>query len=262
MLKESLEQDGEYVASVAHTGQEALEIASESPFDLAVVDLGIPAVDDLDGEAVARRLRQKQSGLRLMLIPLEGERLPSRLADLDVQGTLPKPFFLPDLPDMLDAALTKPMEAREETRAVPISSPQEIELAAEAVPGGEDHELSAQVIRELEDLAEGINADSVLVTREGEVLASVGRLSQEEVGSLARVVSRGYQLSEQAAEIRGGEPKHFEQSMESDEHMLYALTVIEDVTLSALLPPHATLGFLRHQMKRTARRLRGYMGES
>ena len=262
MLKESLEQDDEYVASVAHTGQEALDIASETSFNLAIVDLGISAVDDLDGETVARRLREKQSNLRLMLIPLEGDRLPECLGDLDVQGTLPKPFFLPDLPDMLDAVLTKPMEAQEGREIAPTSEARETSPTAEVASVGEGYKLSAQVIRDLEDLAGGINADLVLVTRGGEVLASVGRLDQEEVVSLARIVWRGYQLSEQVAEVLGRESTHFEQSVESGEHMLYALTVAEEVILSTILPPDVTLGFLRHEMKRTAKQLRGSIGKS
>jgi len=94
MLQESLEQGGEYRATMATSGDEALQALTAADFDLAIVDLGL---SDPDGATLARALRQQRPDLRLMLIPLVGEEPPPELADLDVQGTLPKPFFLPEL---------------------------------------------------------------------------------------------------------------------------------------------------------------------
>lgn len=119
MLKESLEQDGEYQATVAHGGREAVEMVSQKTFDLAVVDLGIDPVGQLDGEAIARKFRDEQPGLRLMLIPIEGDNLPEDLADLDVEGTMSKPFFLPDLPNLLDAAMGKSLGEAPQAEEVP-----------------------------------------------------------------------------------------------------------------------------------------------
>lgn len=258
MLKESLEQNDDYQATVAHTGDAALALASEKPFDLAIVDMGIDAVDELDGEAVARALREEQAGLRLMLIPLEGDVLSEDLADLEVQGVLPKPFFLPDLPDMLDAALTKPLRAREEPVAV--SEPEEEEEQEISVEAADTSQARpAQVIRELKILAREVNADAVLVMRGDEVLSSVGRLGSAEIETLAHVVSQSCRLSAQAAQALGREQRRFEQNVVGDEHMLYAVTVVEDMLLSVILPPDVTLGFLRHQARATLKRLRSLM---
>ena len=263
MLKESLEQDDDYQAAVVHTGREALEIASQEPFDLAIVDLGIDAADGLGGETTARLLREEQPDLRLMLIPLEGIALPEDLMDLDVQGTLPKPFFLPDLPELLDAALTKPMERapQPESEEVPQPTVRRAQPVAAPPPIDTSRKPSSRVTRELEALAREINADAALITREGSVLSSAGRLDGEQLGELAHIVSQARHLSRQTARMLGREHRHFEQSVESDAYMLYALTVIGDVLLSAVLRPNVTLGFLRHQMKGTARRLRNLIGE-
>ncbi len=258
MLKESLEQDQAYQATVAQAGDEALAIASEESFDLAIVDLGIETVDDLDGEAVARQLRQGQADLRLMLIPLEGEVLPEELADLNVQGTLPKPFFLPDLPDLLDAALTRPLgEPREPAPPPQAPAPRlsgEEPRPAVAV-GSLDvlHECSPQVVQELEALAREVNADAVLLIRGDEILGSVGRLKTTDLNTLAHIISQSCQLSGQLAQVLGREQRHLELSVEGDEHTLYSLTVVEDILLSAVLRPDVTLGFLRHRAKATVR---------
>ncbi|MCK4472240.1 MAG: response regulator, partial [Anaerolineae bacterium] len=74
MLQESLEQGSDCRATVATGGDEALQALTAAEFDLAIVDLGLT---DQDGATLARALRQQRADLRLMLIPLMGEELPS-----------------------------------------------------------------------------------------------------------------------------------------------------------------------------------------
>jgi CheY-like chemotaxis protein len=259
MLKESLEQDGAYRATVAQAGDQALAIASREQFDLAIVDLGIEPVDGLDGEAVARRLRQEQGQIRLMLIPLEGEDLPGDLEDLSVQGTLPKPFFLPDLPDLLEAALTAHFREPEEPSQAPEPAVEEPEPAVAVAPSDASPALSPQVVRELQALARELNADAVLLTRGGQVLGSAGRLNAADLHAVAHIVTQSCQLAGQAAKVLGREQRRLEVTIEGDEHMLCSLTVREDVVLSAVLRPDVTLGLLRHQVRATVRRLRDLM---
>jgi CheY-like chemotaxis protein len=262
MLQESLEQEGEYRATVAHRGSEALEIASDETFDLAIVDLGIEAADDLDGAIVARRLRQRQGDLRLMLIPLEGDVLSDEVADLDVQSVLPKPFFLPDLPGLIEGALTQPMAKLAEPGAA--AQPEAVGEPREAAdqpetgikPGEAPYAGSPDVFRELEDLAREINAEAVLLTHDDDILASVGRLSPETVSKLAQITKVSYESSNRIAEVLGRERQRFEQSVEGGEYMLYSLTVVEDVILSAALPADIALGIVRHRAKTAAKHLR------
>lgn len=261
MLQESLEQEGEYQATVAHKGSEALEIASDEAFDLAIVDLGIEADDDLDGATVARRLRQKQRNLRLMLIPFEGDVLSEEVADLDVQSVLPKPFFLPDLPGLIEGALTQPMAEVAEPGAAPqpgaAAQPEEVVEHATGIERGEvPYAGSPDVVRELEDLAREINAEAVLLTHGGEILVRVGQLSTEMASQLAQITRASYESSNRIAEVLGRERQRFEQSVEGGEYMLYSVSVAEDVILSAALPAGVALGIVRHRAKTAVKRLR------
>jgi CheY-like chemotaxis protein len=104
LLKQSLEQDGGYHAVLTTNADDALRALSATPFDLAIVDLGL---ENPDGSTLARAMRQQKADLRLMLIPIEGDTLPPEAADLNVQGVLPKPFFLPELPDRIADTLAK-----------------------------------------------------------------------------------------------------------------------------------------------------------
>lgn len=269
MLQESLEQDDHYQAIVAQAGPEALAIASREQFDLAIVDLGLDAANGLDGEAVARQLRQRRADVRLMLMPLEGDALSDDLDDLDVQGVLPKPFFLPDLPDLLRAAFTAPLAGSSEPARVPElpviqPAPQPEEKAhrprpARIGPPEPPQVYSPQVVRELEALAGETNADIVAVICGGMVLESVGRLSSSHLNILAHIVSLSCELSNRAARLVDRKQRHVELIAEGDEHMLYALTVVEDILLAAVLGPDVRLGLLRHRAKATARRLRDLM---
>ncbi|RLC63643.1 MAG: hypothetical protein DRI80_03435 [Chloroflexota bacterium] len=135
MLQESLEQGGEYRATMATSGDEALQALTAADFDLAIVDLGL---SDPDGATLARALRQQRPDLRLMLIPLVGEEPPPELADLDVQGTLPKPFFLPELPGRIADALARPvgggLSVAEAVSMEPEPPPRPAGCAARACP--------------------------------------------------------------------------------------------------------------------------------
>jgi len=108
LLQESLERD-QHRVTVATSDIQAIRALVMQRFDLAVVDLGL---GDLGGAALARTLRRLQPGLRLVVVPLVGEDIPPELADLHVQGVLPKPFFQPDLADRIAAALAAPMPER------------------------------------------------------------------------------------------------------------------------------------------------------
>jgi CheY-like chemotaxis protein len=256
MLQESLEQDGNYRTSVAYSGSEALGIVAHETFDLAIVDLGIDAPNDLDGATVARKLRQKQTNLRLMLIPLEGDELPAEVADLDVQSVLSKPFFLPDLPELIESVLAQSMAELPQSERITESDAATVKLAADVRPEETSYAGSPDVIRELEDLAQEIGAEAVLLTHNEEVLVSVGQLSTEIVSELAQITQDSYRSSNRIAEVLGRERRHFEQSLEGGDYMLYSLSVIEDVILSVALRSAVALGIVRHRAKAAAKCLR------
>lgn len=256
MLKQSLEEDNHYRATIAGAADEALAKASKQPFDLAIVDLGIEPVRGLDGQAVARKLREEQVNLRLMLIPLEGEALAEEAPALDVQGVLPKPFFLPDLPDLVQGALSMPLTGIAEPAETARPAQEETTPAVKPPkPSAATRRGSRKIVRELESLAQGVNAAAVVLTRREKLLGSVGHLSAEELDAIAGIVSESCQISRRAARVLGRAQEHFEISMAGDEHTLYSLTVVGDVLVSVVMRSHVAVGFIRHRVKQTLDRL-------
>jgi CheY-like chemotaxis protein len=252
MLQESLEQGGEYRATVAASGDAALHELATAGFDLAIVDLGLA---DPDGATLARALRQQQADLRLMLIPLIGDEIPPELADLQVQGVLPKPFFLPELPGRIADALARPLGegpgSAGATAAGPGTGPGQLAVQEELIP---------EIVQEMNALAREINAEAVILTCAGSLIAHTGRLSPEDANGLAQVVGDSWRTSARVAKILGREQLRFEQSVEGGEHMFYSLAVAEDIILSAALRASVPLGLIRLRTKTTAEKLRALIG--
>ena len=260
MLQESLEQGGEYSASVTTSGDGALQELGTSEFDLVIIDMGLT---DPDGATIARMLRQQRANLRLMLIPLVGEELPPELADLDVQGVLPKPFFLPELPGRIADALARPMVGTPDTAEgvepdtasgrLAVSSAERIDVPPEYIP---------KIVQEMTVLSQEINAEAVILTCERKLIAHTGRLSAEEAGELAQAVAESWHTSARVAQILGQEQLRFEQSVDGGEHMFYSLAIAEGIILSAALRASVPLGIIRHRAKETAEALRTLISAS
>lgn len=106
LLQEELRRQG-YEVVGASTCAESLDQARAGTLDLALLDM---ALDEPGAVALGQQLRELHPTLRLMLIPLMGESLAPEVAtSLAIQGILPKPFFLPELPERIGAALRAPL---------------------------------------------------------------------------------------------------------------------------------------------------------
>ncbi|MEA3339070.1 MAG: response regulator [Chloroflexota bacterium] len=260
ILKESLEQDGRYSTTMAASADEARQALTATEFDLVVVDMGLP---DQDGGAFARDLRKQKPDLRLMLIPLMGEDLAPELADLDVQGILPKPFFFPELPNRVAAALglgeSELSESAETVAPVAETSPtQPVSSSDERL--AVLRERFQEIVQEMKELSREITAEAVILTCGGKLLAHTGRLPAEEADRLAQVAGESWRASARVAQILGREQLRFEQSVEGDEYLFYSLAVAEDIILSVALRANVALGMVRHRAKSTVDELRKMIG--
>lgn len=224
-------------ADVAANGQEALQATATTNYAMAIVDMGLP---DVSSAQLVRALRKEHPDLRLMVIPLEGDGAPSELADVSIQGTLPKPFFLPELPERIRQALARPLT----TPAVAEEAPAP---AGEAIP---------TVIPLMSRLAQEVGAEAVLLIRGGELVAHTGRMSENGVSALTSPIADAWQVSTRVAQILGKEQLHFEQSIEGTEYLLYSLAITEDLILSVVAAGKVPLGMIRHRAKETAEEIR------
>jgi len=251
MLCEHLEQEGGYRVTACGSRAAALMALESDRYDLAIVDLGLDGIDSADP---ARELRRRQPDLRLILIPLTGNQLPLEVADLDVQGVLSMPPFLPDLLPEIDQALSKSVAVVDlpETGVLKVPDPTPpVERAS--VPAESD---DSRIDKLLHDLANELNAEAVILSLQERVVAQISRLSADEVTRLARVVVDSCHTSTRVAEILGREQLRFEQSIEGGEYVFYSLAVSEGLILSVAVQHGVPLGMVRHRAKETADKVR------
>ncbi|WP_279482430.1 response regulator [Aureimonas sp. SK2] len=100
-LKPVLTAEGYRVAQ-AMTGAEALRLATDSPPDAIVLDLGLP---DLDGKEVIQRIRRASSVPIVVLSARDREAEKIQALDLGADDYVEKPFGVGELTARLRAAL-------------------------------------------------------------------------------------------------------------------------------------------------------------
>ena len=103
-LQEILEDSGHEVSS-AYDGQEGLELARSTPFDLLILDLMLPK---LNGFQVARILRKERNGIAILMLTAKSDIL-DRVEGLDSGADyyLTKPFDKRELLACINALLRR-----------------------------------------------------------------------------------------------------------------------------------------------------------
>src|SRR5215510_5033258 len=96
LLKESLRAD-QIAVALARNGREALESVQNSPFDLVLLDLGLPG---MDGFVVLQQLRQRPDTLHVPVILITAKNETGdkvRGFELGANDYVTKPFDLIEL---------------------------------------------------------------------------------------------------------------------------------------------------------------------
>ncbi len=249
MLQDMLVSEGGYHAAIARTGGEALKRLQQADFDLTIVDMDL-ADDDMPYQELIRRVRQLRPTMRLMLIPLMGEKLPEEAHRLDIQGTLAKPFFADDLLPAIQEALNKSVQPAERRPAPAPAAPP---------PAGEP---APDVQAVLSDLVRETNAEAALlisrVAGAVEVVAHVGPWDLTGAKTLARLSSAAVRAAEAIAVFLGQKDELFEHNMfESKLWRLYIMALPENMLLVTVTPVNTPLGTVRTNLRRAARSLTG-----
>jgi heavy metal response regulator len=93
-IRKALQAEG-FAVDVCHNGEEALAAASNTPFDVIVLDIMLPG---RDGLSVLRRLREQKNTIPVLLLSARGE-VNERVEGLNLGADdyLPKPFELVEL---------------------------------------------------------------------------------------------------------------------------------------------------------------------
>lgn len=237
MLRSSLEETGQFRVYIAGDEPTALIQLKSEDCELAFldVDLGMEAALE-----IGRALRTVRADVGLVIV--SDEDLPPALDPLRPWTLLRKPFYLPELMNMLGGTPAEEMPEPIFELPPDISAPETPNLL-----WLQDVNKAAQ---RLTRLTLESSAQAALITRGKKLWAYAGGLSQETAAELAHIVSRNWD------EQKGGDLLRFARlETTRAEHMLYATTLADGVVLALVFDAETPFSAIRSQANSLARLL-------
>ncbi|MCS6908984.1 MAG: response regulator [Anaerolineales bacterium] len=252
-MADELKRTGGYQVTVAGNGPDALKQCAALKPQLAVLDGELPEGEPAE---LIPLLRASVPDLPVVVMPVSTEQLPPNVT---VQGTLFKPFFFPDLMEMIQpllgpAASPTSQPCSTVTGRPPPSSALQGRLSAGGLnpanrpatmtPGDN---VRRAIESQLENLSRALHDETVLLAQGGRVLLSVPRLSATASAALSGVVAKAWSATDAPPEVL-----RFEGTGESNHYLLYSLLVAGDVTLSVALNSRIPLPIIRRVTRQAA----------
>ena len=252
LIRESLGDTGSFRIHRAKGKADAILTAEEESCTLALLDMDLGEAAVLE---VGRSLRSMDPDLDLVI--LADAELPPAMDAIRPWVLLRKPFYLPDfiqlvravpiIPDELINALEELEEEEEPVNREKQEVTHQQEQEAIDIPWLDDVSKAAQ---HLTRLTLESSAQAALITREKELWAYAGQLSQNAANELARTVSRHWDGQ------KGNDLLRFVR-LESTkaEHMLYATSMTVDIILALVFDAETPFSTIRSQANSLAHSL-------
>ncbi|MBN2388320.1 MAG: IS200/IS605 family transposase [Anaerolineales bacterium] len=237
LLRQSLEDGHRFAVRVVAQSESGVDFVREMQSPLAFLD-----VAQLDGDPVriGEMLCQANDGIKLVLVSESGWQ--SLLQEMNPAGRLSKPYYLPDLLDMMDRLLPE-----DEQQVASESQENALGLDPADTAWMADVNLAAQ---HLTRLTLESSAQAALITRACDLWAYAGQLSQDAAREVASAVERYWDRQEQSDLVR-----FIRLQATSAEHMLYATRLAEDLVLAMVFDAETPFNTIRSQATRLVRSL-------
>jgi CheY-like chemotaxis protein len=245
MLQQALASVG-LDCTLAPTGREAYQIVSTQAVDLAIVDFRLP---DGPADELIRVFQSLRPEMILLAIPPDNDPANPDVAALGVQGTLSKPFYLPDLvpyiagllgvevPSLAEVAPEEPEESE-----LDLLKPPTPKKSTRSVPWLEN---AGRATVWLERLAEENSVLACLITRGSELHAGAGVLSREKLSLMARRVAEIWAVTP------GGTVMQFVRIPPEDEEVfLFSVSIALDYDLTLLFDRKTSVSAARRRAKK------------
>ena len=235
VLVYGLEQEG-YRVQVTRGKGESVVRADEENSSLAFLDmdLGYRAVLEI-GQA----LRMLNPDIRLVVF--SRDEVAPQLDELQPWMFSPKPYFLPDVLNMLNNKSNSP------SKYSTLSSQREVQASNSGLPWLQDVTRAAQ---HLTRLTLESSAQAALITRGEHLWAYAGQLSQGAAKELAVAVTRHWDGQ------KGSDLLRFVRlEATKAEHMLYATRLADDVVLALVFDAETPFSTIRSQAGQLVNRL-------
>ena len=251
MLQQAIVEAG-FSCQTAASVREAIDLASSAQVSLAIIDLDLP---DAVPSAFIADLRRASPGIILLGIPPDDEAKARELPTLGLQGTLTKPFYMPDFIPQLKTLLSEPPPALKEASTPGLLAAEEKLLEMLGIGGVETplrpgspapaHVEAEPPARELDfpdathasamlaRLTAGTATRASLLNREGKLFAFAGELSADHALQAARLVAGGWNRHERGVWLRYMRLQGTEEDL-----LLYSTPASGRYVLALVFPSH------------------------
>jgi DNA-binding response OmpR family regulator len=203
--------DQGYRVSIAHSGEEALELLDHSPVDLLITDLRMPGITGLD---LIRWVKASSPQTRTILITAYGnDEAEVEARRLEVYRYVTKPFDVGDFVQTVQEAL----------QGVAASQPGLTTLSDESFEA---------IVRQLDDLRRDVGARCIfLADMQGQRLAEVGNTEGLDAATLLSLLAGGFATSGELARQFGSGQAINLNFHEGSRHEIYSANVGEGLFL-------------------------------
>ncbi len=236
LIRRSLLDVGKYHVHIVNTQEDALTWmrVNECAFAFLDTDLRTSVL------ALGRELRQIKPNLGLVIIA--GAGAPPALDELRPWALLRKPFYQPDLVNLLETGIPRPNEGQ---AAGPERGP---------APKNDENEPVwlkdvSRAAQHLTRLTLESSAQAALISRRGELWAYAGQLSQAAAQELSASLTRGGWMGESDL------LRFIRLKATSAEHMLYATNLAEGLILALVFDAETPFSTIRTQANSLAHSL-------
>jgi REP element-mobilizing transposase RayT/CheY-like chemotaxis protein len=225
LIRQSLEETGRFIVRIAGEKESAVAFVKEVDNPLVFLDSCLAEKDLLQ---IGAQVRHANANTRFVVISEAGWH--SALEELAPEDYLSKPFYLPDLLEMMNSFYPAP--------AAPETSP------ASADTGSNPPWLSdvTRAAQHLTRLTLGSSAQAALITRDDQLWAYAGQLPQSATGELTETVSRYWDRQEENDLVR-----FIRLDSTNAEHMLYATRLTRDMVLALIFDAETPFSKIRMQ---------------
>lgn len=253
MMADELKRTGGYQVTVVSNGPDALKQCAALKPQLAVLDGELPQCELAE---LIPLLRASVPNLPVVVMPVPATQLPP---EVTIQGTLIKPFFFPDLVELMRQLLGPAASPTSTPRLAvtgKLSPPSALRarlnvggLNPPTGPGAAalKNNVRRAIESQLESMSRALRDETVLLSQGGRVLLSVPRLTATASAALAGVVAKAWSAPDTPPEVL-----RFEGAGESNRYLLYSLLVADDVALSVALQGRIPLPIIRRVTRQAA----------
>jgi len=225
LIRQSLEDTGRFRVRIAGEKKSAVAFVNEVDYPLVFLDTCLPEKNLLQ---IGAQARLANPNTRFVVISEAGWH--SALEELSPEDYLSKPFYLPDLLEMMNNFFPAP--------AAPGTSSVSGETGSDP-PWLSDVTRAAQ---HLTSLTLGSSAQAALITRNDQLWAYAGQLPQSATRELTDTVSRYWNRQEENDLVR-----FVRLNSTNAEHMLYATRLTNDMVLALIFDAETPFSTIRTQ---------------